>query len=113
MVRRSTVDRSPQSAEHGAGYETGTEHLEPGAVGRSRPSRGPGAAPGGRWLVWLFRGVAWAVLLLIGYRGVAAIVTGETQSAAARRHRRAPGTRPARSLLRSRMPTPCSSVRCT
>jgi hypothetical protein len=32
---------------------------------------------GGRWLVWAFRLVLWTVLLLIGYRGVAAIVTGE------------------------------------
>jgi len=31
---------------------------------------------GGRWLVWVFRFVLWTVLLLIGYRGVAAIVTG-------------------------------------
>ncbi|HEX7993013.1 MAG TPA: conjugal transfer protein [Streptosporangiaceae bacterium] len=31
---------------------------------------------GGRWLVWVFRIVLWAVLLLIGYRGVAAIVMG-------------------------------------
>jgi hypothetical protein len=31
---------------------------------------------GGRWLVWVFRAVLWAVLLVIGYRGVAAIVTG-------------------------------------
>jgi hypothetical protein len=30
---------------------------------------------GGRWLIWVFRAVLWAVLLLIGYRGVAAIVT--------------------------------------
>ncbi|MDX6337155.1 MAG: hypothetical protein QOG05_4495, partial [Streptosporangiaceae bacterium] len=26
MVRRSTVDRSPHSAEHGLGYEAETEH---------------------------------------------------------------------------------------
>ncbi|MGN6792077.1 MAG: conjugal transfer protein [Streptosporangiaceae bacterium] len=31
---------------------------------------------GGRWLVWVFRVVLWTVLLLIGYRGVAAIVMG-------------------------------------
>ena len=31
---------------------------------------------GGRWLIWAFRAALWAVLLLIGYRGVAAIVTG-------------------------------------
>lgn len=42
---------------------------------RSRPRRGAG----GRWLVWLFRGVVWAVLLIVGYRGVAAIVTGSSQ----------------------------------
>lgn len=34
----------------------------------------PGA--GGRWLVWVLRVVLWTVLLLIGYRGVAAIVMG-------------------------------------
>jgi hypothetical protein len=40
------------------------------AARRSRPS--PGA--GGRWLVWVLRIVIWTVLLLIGYRGIAAIV---------------------------------------
>ncbi len=30
---------------------------------------------GGRWFIWVLRAVVWAVLLLIGYRGVAAIVT--------------------------------------
>src|SRR5262245_14960491 len=30
---------------------------------------------GGRWLVWVLRAVVWLVLLLIGYRGVDAIVT--------------------------------------
>jgi hypothetical protein len=31
---------------------------------------------GGRWLVWVARAIAWAVILLIGYRGVAAIIDG-------------------------------------
>ena len=31
---------------------------------------------GGRWLIWVARAVAWAVLLLIGYRGVLAIIQG-------------------------------------
>ena len=31
---------------------------------------------GGRWLIWVARAIAWAVLLLIGYRGVLAIVQG-------------------------------------
>ena len=37
-----------------------------------RSSPWPGA--GGRWLVWVLRVVLWTVLLLIGYRGIAAIV---------------------------------------
>ena len=39
-------------------------------------ARRPWAGAGGRWLVWVFRVVLWTVLLLIGYRGIAAIVTG-------------------------------------
>ena len=31
---------------------------------------------GGRWLVWVARAIAWAALLLIGYRGVLAIIEG-------------------------------------
>jgi Conjugative transposon protein TcpC len=47
--------------------------------GRTRHDRSrPGS--GGRWVVWSLRIVAWAVLLLIGYRGVLAIVTGSTTS---------------------------------
>jgi hypothetical protein len=82
MVRRSTAERSPHSVEHDLGYEAGTEYSQPDAIGRSRPTRTWRGA-GGRWLIWLFRGIAWAVLLVIGYRGVVAIVTGETQSPSA------------------------------
>ncbi len=80
MVRRSTVDRSPQSAAHSAGYDAGTEYLEPSESTGQRLSHG-WRGGGGRWLVWTFRVVAWAVLLIIGYRGVVAIVTGSAQSA--------------------------------
>jgi hypothetical protein len=38
---------------------------------------------GGRWLVWLGRAVIWAVLILIGYRGVMAIADGPPPSAPA------------------------------
>lgn len=31
---------------------------------------------GGRWLVWVARAIAWAVLLLIGYRGIVSIIEG-------------------------------------
>jgi hypothetical protein len=40
------------------------------ALARPRTWRGAG----GRWLVWVLRAVFWAVLLIVGYRGVAAIV---------------------------------------
>jgi hypothetical protein len=33
---------------------------------------------GGRWLIWVARAIAWAVILLIGYRGVLAIIDGRT-----------------------------------
>ena len=79
MVRRSTVERSPHSAEHGLAHDAGTEYSEPDAIVRSRPARTWGGA-GGRWLVWLFRSIAWAVLLLIGFRGVMAILSSETSS---------------------------------
>src|SRR5215467_4374213 len=46
---------------------------EPAAV---RAPRRLWRGAGGRCLVWAFRAVLWAVLVLIGYRGVAAIVTG-------------------------------------
>ena len=46
---------------------------------RSRSGRTWGGS-GGRWLVWAFRGIAWAVLLLIGYRGVVAILSNESSS---------------------------------
>jgi Conjugative transposon protein TcpC len=44
----------------------------PSERARSRQRRGAG----GRWLVWVFRAVVWAALLVVGYRGVAAIVAG-------------------------------------
>ena len=81
MVRRSTVDRSPQSDVYGADYaaETGTGDLAQGGGKRDRTARGWRGA-GGRWLVWVFRVVVWLVLLVIGYRGVTAIVLGEGTS---------------------------------
>jgi hypothetical protein len=33
---------------------------------------------GGRWLVWVARAIAWAVILLIGYRGIVAIIDGRS-----------------------------------
>jgi hypothetical protein len=74
MVRRSTVDRSPQPYVYSADF-TAEDRPEAGAArDRSRGWRGAG----GRWLVWVFRIVIWLVLLVIGYRGVMAIALGET-----------------------------------
>jgi len=79
MVRRATIERSARSAEHGAGYGADADYAETASTARSRPARAWGGA-GGRWLVWVFRGIAWAVLLLIGFRGVVAIVSSERSS---------------------------------
>jgi len=77
MVRRSTVDRSPQPDLYSAGYDPGAGNQQAGNGKRPRSGSGWRGA-GGRWLVWTFRVVVWAVLLIIGYRGVMAIVLNET-----------------------------------
>jgi len=103
MARRATLDRgTPRDAdeESGAagdlparpgrpGWRSGSQWREPEQVSalwsEARGSRGSsaqraGSAPwrgsGGRWVVWTLRVVAWAVLLVIGYRGVLAIIHG-------------------------------------
>ena len=82
MVRRSTVANSPQPTEYDADYAAGTADQAPGGGKRPRPAPAWRGA-GGRWLVWVFRIVVWAVLLLIGYRGVTAIMAGETSTGSA------------------------------
>jgi len=81
MGRRSTVDRSPQSDLYSADYVAGTGDLAQDDGQKDRTVSGWRGA-GGRWLVWVFRVVVWLVLLLIGYRGVTAIMAGETTSGA-------------------------------
>src|SRR2546430_2956424 len=80
MGRRSTVDRSPQSDIYSADYVAGTGDLAQGGGQKDRTASGWRGA-GGRWLVWVFRGVDWLVLLLIGYRRLTAINGGETANA--------------------------------
>jgi len=82
MVRRSTIDRSPQPADYSGDYVSGTGDQTQGGGKRTRAAPGWRGA-GGRWLIWVFRVVVWAVLLLIGYRGVTAIMTGETNTGSA------------------------------
>jgi hypothetical protein len=76
MVRRSTLDRGPQSGAHDGGSELG-------APPASRRSGGAGEPPpqwrgaGGRWAVWALRVLLWIVLIIIAARGVVAIVLNQ------------------------------------
>src|ERR1022692_2294634 len=74
MVRRAILDRSAQSAAHVAGAEASPGAPDPARSTAERTGpRWRGA--GSRWLIWASRAVLWAVLLVIAYRGVTAIVT--------------------------------------
>jgi hypothetical protein len=82
MVRKATLDRGLRPDESAASGSGVTEEAGPGATGpdeltelteRRRPQPWRGA--GGRWLIWSFRAVIWAVLLIIGFRGVVSIVS--------------------------------------
>ena len=79
MVRKATLDRSLRPDDLAAAEEAVPDLTEPAELTEQRPQQWRGA--GGRWLVWTFRVVLWAVLLIIGFRGVAAIVTSPRQSA--------------------------------
>jgi hypothetical protein len=96
MARRATLDRgTPRDAgdDDGAGdlparsgragRRSAGRWLEPQQVAAQRSAtRRSGSAPwrgaGGRWVIWTLRIVAWVVLLVIGYRGIVAIVSGST-----------------------------------
>jgi len=79
MARRSAVERVPPPDDYGAEYAPGVGDAPEGSgrTGRAAPAwRGAG----GRWLVWIGRIVVWLVVLIIGYRGLTAIVFNETPS---------------------------------
>src|SRR5580704_4131920 len=87
MVRRALLDR-------GDLLPADDEALPPSQPLSARPDQ---AAPhwrgaGGRWLVWVARAIAWAVILLIGYRGVVAIIDGRSSAPAASPPSAAAGT---------------------
>jgi len=69
MVRRALLERSEELAADEADLS-----LPEPQPARSDRIASPWRGAGGRWIVWAARAVAWAVLLLIGYRGVAAII---------------------------------------
>jgi hypothetical protein len=70
-----------------ASLDSGTESPEYGGgsplAGRGAPAAKPlWSGSGGRWLLWPMRIVLWAAILIIGYRGITAIVMNETPSSA-------------------------------
>jgi hypothetical protein len=80
MVRRPTVERSPQPAVHAPGFPPPGMHVE--AAGNRGRMGGGWAGGGGRWAVWAGRGLLWLVLIVIAVNGVRAIFIRETQSVA-------------------------------
>jgi hypothetical protein len=81
MVRRATLDRGLLPDELTASGEAAPGPGMPAAAGRDPKAQWRGA--GGRWLVWAFRAVLWAVLLIIGYRGITGIVARPQQASSA------------------------------
>jgi hypothetical protein len=98
MARRATLDRGmPRDADDddaGAGdgsarsgragwrsaQRPGPQQLAAQRSAARRSGSAPWRGSGGRWVIWTLRVIAWVVLLVIGYRGVLAIVQGSTSS---------------------------------
>ena len=80
MVRKATLDRGLRPDEFATAGDAMGDGPDTAGLTERRPSQWRGA--GGRWMVWAFRAVIWAVLLIIGFRGVEAIATSVKQPAA-------------------------------
>jgi hypothetical protein len=76
MVRRLSV----ASLDSGAESPVYGEEPSVPADGEDPAAKAPWGGGGGRWAVWPMRAVLWAAILIIGYRGVTAIVLDETPS---------------------------------
>jgi hypothetical protein len=86
MARRALLDRGDDLTDDEALPREALPERSAPSVGRPASARSAQAAvrwggAGGRWLVWVGRVVVWAVILLVGYRGVLAIVGGSSPSA--------------------------------
>lgn len=86
MVRRALLERgdalSAQDVAHDAADDEPLPSLQPHSD-RPGPASSPWRGAGGRWFVWVGRAVVWAVILLVGYRGVLAIFDGSGRAAPA------------------------------
>jgi hypothetical protein len=76
MVRRLSV----ASLDSGAESPVYGEAPSASVGGEDPAAKAPWGGGGGRWAVWPMRVVLWAAILIIGYRGVTAIVLDETPS---------------------------------
>lgn len=80
MVRKATLDRGLRPDDLATAGTATVAAPESSGLTERRRSQWRGA--GGRWTVWAFRAVIWAVLLIIGFRGVEAIATSVRKPAA-------------------------------
>ncbi len=81
MVRKATLDGGLRPDEAAAADEAVPSVTEPAELTGQRPQQRRGA--GGRWLIWTLRAVIWAVLIIIGFRGVVSIVASPSQPSSA------------------------------
>lgn len=72
MVRKATLDEGLRPDEVAADDEAAPGATKPAELTDRRPQQWRGA--GGRWMIWALRAVIWAVLIIIGFRGVVSIV---------------------------------------
>jgi hypothetical protein len=77
MVRRSTLDRGPQSDARVGGSDM-HDPLSGQALGAQASPSSARRGAGGRWAVWVLRFLLWAVLIVIAVRGVVAIALNQT-----------------------------------
>jgi len=73
MVRKATLDEGLRPDEVAAADGAAPSATEPAEPTDRRPQQWRGA--GGRWMIWALRAVIWAVLIIIGFRGVVSIVS--------------------------------------
>jgi Conjugative transposon protein TcpC len=77
MVRKATLDGGLRPDEVAVADEAVPSATESAEFTNRRPQPWRGA--GGRWLIWTLRAVVWAVLIIIGFRGVVSIVASPAQ----------------------------------
>jgi hypothetical protein len=78
MVRKATLDHGSRPDEVAAGDEAVPSVTEPNELTEQRSRQWRGA--GGRWMIWGLRAVIWAVLIIIGFRGVTSILSSPAPS---------------------------------